>query len=148
MLMADGRVAEVDIREDLGNQLDPPGSGGLVLALHFWRRMLARGPEQYGDVYYLGTAPRGGLNDLVDVLVATYQVTETHFQFDPDSGQLAGLQMYPDLDVDACELIFSGYRELNGRMLPSRLEVRFGDDNVFDLQIEQFEITKAPEKEV
>ena len=40
-----GQVGEVDLSQDLGEQLGPPGSGGLLVALHLWQRMLRKGPR-------------------------------------------------------------------------------------------------------
>ena len=45
----------------------------------------------------------------------------------PTRGQLAALEMYPEEDTDPCELYFSEYQEIEGRMLPARIEVRHGD---------------------
>ena len=46
----------VDLSQDLANRLEPNGSGGMYLALHLLRRLLTRPMEQYGEVYYWGTA--------------------------------------------------------------------------------------------
>ena len=47
------------------------------------------GPQKFGDVYYYGTAPYPGIEGQADVLVATRNVAEMNFVFDPASGQLA-----------------------------------------------------------
>jgi hypothetical protein len=52
---------------------------------------------------------------------------ECRFLVDTDRGQLAALEMFPDEDADPCEIYFSDYREVQGRLLPHRLEVRCGD---------------------
>ena len=135
-----GSPVIVDLSQDLGNQLGPVGSGGFVVALHLWQRMLTLEPAKYGDVYYLGTTPIPTEKDLVDVLVATYQVVETRFMFDAQSGQLVGLEMYPDLNVDPCEIYFSDYHEVDGRLLPHRMEVRHGDHLFEVIQIDEFDL--------
>ena len=43
------------------------------------------------------------------------------------NGQLAALEMYPDLNVDPCEIYFSQYRDVEGRLLPHRLEVELAE---------------------
>ncbi len=136
-----------DDSNELGDQIAPAGSGGLLLALHLWRRLLTLSPGQYGKVYYLGTAPTPTSAALADVLVGTHKVVETQFMFDPSSGHLIGIEMYPDLDVDPCEIYFSNYRDVDGRTLPHRMEVRFGDKVFTTIDIEQFEFTAKEKKE-
>ena len=131
----------------LGDQLQPDGSGGLLVALHLWQRMLTAGPIKYGDVYYLGTAPLVEHEDLVDVLFSTYKDVEARFMFDPQSGRLLAMEMYPDLDVDACEVRFADYRDVGGRALPHRLEVRFGDQVYAVIQLDRLELANALEKD-
>src|SRR5699024_2626356 len=49
--------AKFDAATDIDRQLAPPSSGGLLAALHLWRKLLTLGPEEFGDVSYFGTAP-------------------------------------------------------------------------------------------
>jgi len=130
------RNPEIDLTKDLDAQTAPSGSGGLLAALHLWQRLLTSGPAKYGEVYYLGSAPMLGREELVDVLVATHDVVESRFMFDPASGRLLGMEFYPERDVDPCEVYFSEYREVDGRMVPHRLTVLFGDEvfGVIDLK--------------
>jgi len=117
----------VDFTSQFGRDLKPLGSGGLLTALACWRRMLLVGPQRYGKVEYVGTAPLAGSMLTVDVVSATNEGVESHFLFDPDEGQLVGLEMFPASDVDPCEIYFADYREVDGRRLPHELEVRHGD---------------------
>ena len=134
-------VAALNSAKDISEQLQPEGSGGLLATLHLWRRLLLLGPERYGDVYYLGTAPLPAQDTLFDVLVATHDVTESHFYFTPDNGRLTALEMFPETNVDPCEIHFSDYRELAaGRWLPFRLTVKHGDQVVADISIEAYEL--------
>jgi hypothetical protein len=128
---------QIDPRQSESTQLTPEGSGGLLLALHQWRRLLTLGPERYGEVYYLGTTPLAGHERLVDVLIATHDVIETRFLFDPDTGLLLALEMYPDTEVDPCEVYFRSYQEVDGRQVPRTLEVFHGDNNFGTLQIDE-----------
>jgi hypothetical protein len=142
--LPDGPV-RVDLLQDATAQLAPEDSGGLLLALSMWRRLLVLGPEKYGDVYYLGTVPLPEQDHLVDVLVATHDVVETHFLFDPASGQLVALEMFPDTGVDPCEVYFEDYRDVAGRWLPHRLIVRHGDTEFAQLQLQRYDL--KPQKE-
>ncbi len=42
--------------DEITGQLDS-GNTGMLLAMHLWRRMLTRGPEQFGDTFYFGGLP-------------------------------------------------------------------------------------------
>jgi len=138
--------AAVDMNENLDAQLAPEGSGGLLLGLMAWRRLLTLGPDRYGEVYYLGRAPLIGRDGLADVLVATHNVIETRFYFDPESGELIALEMYPDTHVDPCEVRFEDYREVDGRQLPGRIHVRHGDQEFGDIELQKFELPAVAEK--
>jgi serine protease Do len=128
--------------ESLGEDLNPPYSGGLLIAMHIWRRMLQQGPGKFGQVYYYGTAPVAGREGLMDVLVGTHAGVDGWFYFDPANGSLVALEMYPDEDVDPCELYFSDYRQIDGRSLPHQIEVRVGDKRYAAMAIKTFELNK------
>jgi S1-C subfamily serine protease len=127
---------------ELRLSLNPPGSGGLLVALHLWQRLLTVGPARFGEVYYLGTVPLAGQKQLVDVLVGIYGGIETRFCFAPDTGQLLALQMYPDDGVDPCEISLGDYREFEGHLLPHRLEVRHGDATILQMEVKRYVIEK------
>jgi hypothetical protein len=118
---------KIELTGDLADRLDPPASGGLLVALAMWRRLLVGGPAKFGDLTYWGTAPLDGHEGLADVLDGTYRDVECRFFFGSADGQLAALEMLPQEDTDPCELYFSEYQEVEGRMLPRRIEVRHGD---------------------
>ncbi|MFO7902446.1 MAG: trypsin-like peptidase domain-containing protein [Pirellulaceae bacterium] len=130
----------VDPRVDLDQQLLPLGSGGLLPALSLWQRLLTNGPEDYGEVYYLGTAPLIDHDGLFDVLVGIHNVVESRFAFDPDRGNLVAVEMFPETNVDPCELYFSDYREVNGCLLPHRILVRYGNTIFTELNVEEYEM--------
>jgi serine protease Do len=127
--------SKITINDDPGGQLAPPGSGGFLLAMHLWRKMLTGGPGHYGQVVYEGTGPLLGREGLFDMLLAIGGGVESRFYFDPTDGTLVCLEMWPTEGVDPCEVYFDDYRESGGRWLPHRLEVRHGDQifNVFTL---------------
>ncbi|HZN34347.1 MAG TPA: trypsin-like peptidase domain-containing protein [Pirellulaceae bacterium] len=139
-------AAIVEAGKDLDQQLDPPGSGGVLAALHLWRQLLISGPQKFGDVVYYGTAPYAGIAGQAEVLVATHNVAEVNFVFDPASGQLALLEMTADPDADPCEIRFGDYRDVGGRLLPHRLEVRSGDAVFGTIQLQQVELSPAETK--
>ncbi len=132
-----------DTEHDFDAQLAPEHSGGLLVALHVWRRMLVRGPAQFGDVFYHGQAPLPEHPGLFDVLVGTHQVVETRFLFAESDGQLVALEMFPDVQVDPCELYFSDFRAVDGQALPHVIEVRHGERVFATLKLEQITLPAA-----
>jgi len=157
-----GGEAKTDLGEGLSKSLGPPGSGGLLVALAMWRRMLTLGPARFGQVYYLGTVPFSaapitgpfggnagafpGHTELHDVLVATHKDVECRLIFNPVDGQLACLEMFPDESADPCEIYFSNYHEVEGRLLPQRLEARYGDGVYQVFESKKIVVHPAPGK--
>ncbi len=139
--------SSADFSKDLDTQLAPEDSGGLLVAMHLWHRLISAGPDKFGEVYYLGTAPTGVSRDPMDVLVATYDVVETRFYFDPKTGHLVCMEMFSASDEDPCEIYFEDYREVDGTQLPHKLDVRFGDKKVGVLSVEKYELPKGSEKQ-
>jgi len=139
-------AAVVDAGKDLDTQLAPQGSGGLLASLHLWRRLLINGPDKYGEVFYLGTAPMLNHEGQVDVLVATHGVVEAKFMFDPKTGRLVGMEMYSTAYADPCELYFSDYREADGRQIPGKIEVRHGNSIFGVLEVKTLDLNDSKEE--
>ncbi|MCE9546785.1 MAG: trypsin-like peptidase domain-containing protein [Planctomycetia bacterium] len=135
--------AKAAMGEDLSEITDPPESGGLLVALYQWRRLLTRGINDFGDVYYLGTAPLPRRDGLFDVLVGTHGAVECQFYFDQANGRLEALEMFGAADRDPCEIYFQDYREEQGRWWPRRLTVRSGDHEYGQFTLDKFKV--APE---
>jgi len=132
---------------DFSASLEPPQSGGLLPAWALWRRLAVTGPEKFGDVSYLGTAPLPGREGLVDVLVGLHKGVECRFMFDPDEGRLLALEFFPEEHVDPCEIYFHGYHQVDGRSLPGRMEVRIGDEPYATFKLNEFNFEPAPAKD-
>jgi serine protease Do len=129
--------------DDLSINLDPPGSGGLLAALHLWRRLLVHGIERFGQVYYQGAFPMPGQDALADVLVGVHGGVETRFFVDPGGGRLLGLELIVADDLDPCELYFSDYHDVEGRFVPHQIEVRHGADVYTVIKLTAFEAAAA-----
>ncbi|MEX2558407.1 MAG: trypsin-like peptidase domain-containing protein, partial [Pirellulales bacterium] len=140
-----GGELTLDASGDLTSATEPPGSGGLLAALYLWRRLLVLGPERFGSTYYYGTMPLAGHAEPVEVLVGTYGGVECQFMFDAQSGHLLAMEMLLDSDGDPCELYFFDYDKLDGRDLPRRLDVRYGDNVYAAFELVDFTLDKAPE---
>jgi hypothetical protein len=140
-------AVKLDGMQDLDQQLGPAGSGGLLAALHLWRQMLVVGPQKFGDVSYYGTAPYAGFEGLADVLLATHNVAEINFVFDPVTGRLLALEMAAEAGADPCEIHFREYRDVAGRQVPHSIEVRHGDAVFGQIQWKQIELAPASQEE-
>lgn len=136
--------AVVDTTLDLDQQTDPEGSGGFLAALHLWRRLLTSGPDKFGELFYLGTAPTPSQPGLFDVLVGTYNVVqETRFLFDTTSGQLVGMEMSLNDTIDRCDVMFSEFKNLDGLQIPHKIGVRHGNQLFATIEVNHFEIKSA-----
>ncbi|MCC6494423.1 MAG: trypsin-like peptidase domain-containing protein [Pirellulales bacterium] len=112
---------------DVSQQLSPPRSGGFLLAIHAWQRLLDKGLSRFGEVYYLGRLPHGADNRVEDCLAGLFEGMETRFFFADDSGALTGIELFSADDADPCEITFADFVEAGGRRLPRRWLVRQGD---------------------
>ena len=101
------------------------------------------GPSEFGEVYYLGTVPLAGHDGLVDVLVGTPRAASSAASCSTrPTGHLLAVEMFPEEDVDPCEVYFADYREVDGRWLPGRMEVRVGDDVYGVFKLDEFTFEK------
>jgi len=128
---------------DLDSQLSPPGSGGLLVALHLWQRFLAKGLQQFGEMYYLGQLPTGPEGELADCLVGLYGGVEFRLLFSPASGELVGLDLFASDDLDPCEVRFLEYSTIDGVRLPVRWLVRCGDRVFAELLIDSWQVERS-----
>jgi hypothetical protein len=129
--------AVVPLEGDVSEELQPPGSGGLLAALSLWRRLLLQGPAKFGDLHYLGTAPiyerglppPGDRSPVVqaDVLGGAEWKVECKFYFSPKDGTLLAMEMFSSDELDPCEIYFSDYKQEAGLKIPRKIEVRYGD---------------------
>ena len=128
---------------DLSTLLEPQHSGGLFPALYLWRRLALLGAQRFGEVSYWGTAPVINRPGLADVLQGQYAGVETRFYFDPAEGHLVLVELFGDELLDPCEVYFHDYRLIEGRWLPQRMEVRYGDIVFGVFMVSQMEFQKG-----
>ena len=65
-----------------------------------------------------------GREGFADVIAATHKGLDCRFYFDPAEGNLLAMEMFAEEDADPCEVYFSQFREIEGRMPARRMEVR------------------------
>jgi S1-C subfamily serine protease len=128
LILDGGKKAFVqELSPDAKFEDEPPGTGGLLLAMHHLRRLLVLGPNGFSEFYYLGSEPLDGTGESVDVLFCERYGARSHWYFSRASGMLVGCDTFRDEDVDPCEIRFEGEIPLAGRRIPETVLVRSGD---------------------
>lgn len=134
---------------ELSNQLTPPGSGGMLAALHLWRKLHAEGPSKYGRVEYLGQLPIPERSSRNHVLHASFDVVDSIWFFEKQTGDLQRIETTPDIDSEPAVIDFLVYDNFEGSKLPKVFEFRFGLQRGKRFEVESFSftpITKEGEK--
>ena len=141
-LVLPGRRVDWAATDNLAEELLPTDSGGLLATLFLWRRLAVVGCDKFGEVYYQGTAPLAGHAGEADVLIGIHGGVECGFYFDAEGGRLLAIEMFASEEVDPCEVHFLDYEERDGRLLPGRMEVRFGDLEYGTFQFDRMQFSK------
>ncbi len=128
--------------------LDPPGSGGMLVALYQYRQLLA-----FGEKGFIGEFSHGGMEPFYLPPAEKEQPDYTKLRVDCDvlrtkhagvpakwyfaqkddkerrlvKGQLLGFEVTLDPEQDPCEVYLSGYQKTDGRMLPGRIDIVSSD---------------------
>jgi serine protease Do len=144
----DWSLEPLNSTQELSVFKDPPGSGGLLLAIYQYRQLLAVGEKGFeGEFSHGGVEPFYLLPgekehpDYAKLRVDSEVLRTKHAGFpvkwyfalkdEPErkifKGQLLGFEMIVDRDDDPCEVYLSDYKKIDGRMLPQRIDVVQGD---------------------
>ena len=128
LIVDGGKKAFVqELSPDAKFEDEPPGTGGLLLAMHHLRRLLVLGRNGFSEFYYLGSEPLDGTGESVDILFCERYGARSHWYFSRASGMLVGFDTFREDDVDPCEIRFEGAIPIAGRRIPETLIVRSGD---------------------
>jgi serine protease Do len=139
---------------DLRDLKDPPGSGGLLMALYHYHRLLTLGSKGFEGGYSHGgrepfypptgdaAAPRSLASQRTDTQILHTEHAAVHglWHFTPDDARLIGFEVTISKDDDPCEVYLSDFRSIDGRSLPHRIDVRFGNDNYGVLTVKRYEL--------
>ena len=120
---------------------DPPGSGGLLMAMYHYHRLLTLGQKGFeGDFAHGGNEPYyialtdnktprwvGGGAD-AETLVTEHAAVKAKWYFFLPDNRLLGCEVSLAKGEDPCELTFGDYVTDDGRQVPHRIEVRLGDE--------------------
>ena len=136
-LLPSGRWLVVAQPEFTDADLVPTGSGGFLLAVQMWQRFVRSASEDdaisYGELVYEGKAP---VNEVLhDTVIGIHKNLQTRYFFEPAMSRLAAVELYPDTDVDPCELHFS-YDDSQPTTLTG-IRVIFGDRLVGEFTVEE-----------
>jgi S1-C subfamily serine protease len=135
---------------------DPPGSGGLLLALYQYRQFLAFGEKggwrefSHGgtEPFYLPPPEKGPpdyekLRVDCEVMRTELSGVAAKWYFSAKDQTLLGFEVTVDADDDPCEVYLSDYRKVDGRNLPHRIEVRYGDKTYAVLDVNSYNLAAA-----
>jgi S1-C subfamily serine protease len=143
--------------QDVEMLRQPLGSGGLMAALYQYRRLLTLGPTGFeGHFYHNGTEPfyprpldgeePKSLKDLrvdTEVLATEHAAVLAKWYFAQKDATLLGFEVWVSPDEDPCEVYLSDYKTIDGRQLPQRMEVRYGNERYGIFTIKNFQIVVA-----
>jgi S1-C subfamily serine protease len=129
--------------QDVRDVKDPPGSGGLLMAMYHYHRMLTLGPKGFEggcsaggiEPFYPpktnGSAPArlADLRTETEVLHTEHAAVHGKWHFAMADESLLGFEVSIAKDDDPCEVYLGEYRPVDGRQLPHRIEVRYGNDS-------------------
>lgn len=152
----DFSLEPLDIEQSGKAIKDPPGSGGLLMAFFQLRQLLLFGEKGFvgdfshgGSEPYYPPTPEGQKPDYVtnrvqaEVLRTSLGGVNSKWYFNPANFQLLAAEVSTDRDDDPCEIHFSDYRkDAQGRFLPGKLVVRYGDKDYLHAAIDAWKFNE------
>ncbi len=154
---------DVPAEQVLRDLKEPTGSGGLMMALYHYRLMRTRkekaftGSISHGGVepFYPprtdGSTPKRLAELRVDCAVLHSEQADVtgkwYFALQPHqgvpAGELLGFEVKVERDDDPCEVYCADYKPVDGRLLPHRLEVHYGNDRFAVLTVKSYKLGKG-----
>jgi hypothetical protein len=134
----------------------PQGSGGLLVSLYQYRRLLTLGKDGFEQGFDHngwepcyppkpdGQAPAklGDLRVDCEVVRTKHGSFESKWYFDKTDKKLIACEATITKEEDPCELYFADYKPVDGRQLPHRIEVRHGDKRYAVLTIKAYKLAQ------
>lgn len=145
--------------KELNIQLEPIHSGGLMMAIYHYHRLLTVGQKGFeagfahggNEPFYPypadGSAPKSlaALRVDCEVLKTKHGSVECKWYYSLKDHHLAGFETFLSKEADyadPCEVYFYDYRSVDGRELPHRIEVRHGDKRYAILTVDKYTLNK------
>jgi S1-C subfamily serine protease len=123
---------------------EPPGSGGLLIAMHHLRLMLQKQADGFSEFYYLGSEPLDLTGEMVDVLVTTLTGVETRWYFARNPAAFIGMSCQLTEDAEECEVYFGTVDQFENRFFPGQIIIRSGGREYLRLQVSQLDLATTP----
>ena len=128
----------------LHQQAGPPGSGGLLVALHAWRQFVVSEDQPASPFVLHGPTPWGPAGQRADRIDGAFDLARVEFYLDRSEHRLIGIEAWLRDDVDPCRLTFSAFGQgppALGSDAPGRVTISRGDKQIavwslLDLQLE------------
>jgi S1-C subfamily serine protease len=133
---------------DVNELREPPSSGGLMLALYQYRLLLTLGTKGFvGDFSHGGVEPfyipgpdaakREYAKERVmaEVLRTEGGGVSAKWYFSTGDHSMLGFEVTADKEDDPCEIYLSDYKKVDGRDLPHKIEVWYGNKRYANLII-------------
>lgn len=138
------KTFEATSRGKLYDEVVDGSVAGMLPALDAWRRMIEKGPQKFGETFYLGSMPLAGARPLRDCMVGLDGELEVRWMSHPESELVEVVEVFADRDEDPAELWV--IRE-NGEQQPSILDLRYGMDSVLRVKIKSWQTIPAEKTE-
>lgn len=122
---------------------EPPGSGGLLLAMHHLRLLLEKQANGFSEFYYLGSEPLDLTGEIVDVMVTTLTGVETRWYFARQPAAFVGMSCQIAEDSQECEVYFGTVDQFEDRFFPGQIIVRSGGREYLRLNVSRVELGKT-----
>jgi serine protease Do len=127
---------------------EPPNSGGLMYAIYLYRLMLTAGPKGFDREFIHGgvepfyvpgpdPAKREYVKERVmaEVIRTEGAGVTAKWYFSTKDYSLLGFEVSIDKEEDPCEVFLSDYKKVDGRDLPHKIEVWYGNKRYANLTI-------------
>ena len=134
----------------------PEFSGGALTALFMYRQIVTAGTTNvsnditHGGIepFYLPTPDKSKPDYSAarvdcEVLHSKYAGFTAKWYFSPTDQTLIGGEVTLDREEDPCELFFSDYKKVDDRLLPHRIEVRYGDKTYAVWTVDSYKLNAA-----
>jgi serine protease Do len=141
--------------QDIRDIKDPPGSGGLLMAVYHYHRLLTQGTKGFEAGFSNGgyepfyppnpdveakPARFADLRTDAEVLHTEHAAVHGKWFFAKDDEKLLGFEVTITKDDDPCEVYLSDYRLVDGRQMPHRIEIRYGNDTYGVLTVKAYKL--------
>jgi S1-C subfamily serine protease len=140
-------------KQDAAALREPLGSGGFLGALYVYRRLLTQGAGGFIEITHGGREPLypppaeakmpRSLRDLrvdAEVLNSRFGPFLVKWFFSTADQKLLGFELRQEENEDPCEVYLSDYRQVDGRWLPHRMQVIYGDSHYGTVTIRGYQL--------